>query len=71
MKQRILLQQSSEVEETSRLDSKLINLADEYDDELCFSSSESDEVQAALLMEIVSSYLGKPNHLYHQELKET
>ena len=42
------VQQSSEVEETSRLDSKLINLTDENDDESCFSSLENDEVQAAL-----------------------
>ena len=42
------VQQSSEVEETSRLDSELINLTDENDDESCFSSPENDEVQAAL-----------------------
>ena len=42
------VQQSSEVEETSRLDSELIKLTDENDDESCVSSPESDEVQAAL-----------------------
>ena len=42
------VQQSSEVEETSRIDSKLINLTDENDDELCFSSLENDEIRAAL-----------------------
>ena len=36
------------MEETSRLDSELINLTDENDDESCFSSPENDEVQAAL-----------------------
>ena len=42
------VRQSSESEETSRLDSELINLTDENDDESCFSSPENDEVQAAL-----------------------
>ena len=42
------VQQSSEVEETSRIDSELINLTDENDDELCFSSLENDEIRAAL-----------------------
>ena len=41
-------QQSSEVEETSRIDSELINLTDENDDELRFSSLENDELRAAL-----------------------
>ena len=36
------------MEETSRLDSELINLTDENDDESCFSSPENDEVQTAL-----------------------
>ena len=42
------VQQSSELEQTSRLDSELINLTDENDDEPCFSSPENDKVQAAL-----------------------
>ena len=42
------VEQSSEVEETSRLDSELINLTDENDHESCFSSPENDEVQTAL-----------------------
>ena len=41
------VQQSSEVEETSRLDPELINLTDKNGDESCFSSLENDEVQAA------------------------
>ena len=36
------------MEETSRLDSELINLTDENDDESCFSSPENDKVQGAL-----------------------
>ena len=58
------VQQSSEVEETSRLDSEQINLTDENDNELCFSSPENDEVQAVLSD-------GDSDHLYNQELKET